>query len=88
MHCTHYHRVGAMRADGSEIQLGDDWQDAVTDRAALYDGINAPGELTERYLRDRAAMLSWKRHCPYDDIQPESGPSTSSRAARRSTSGT
>ncbi len=58
---------------------------AVTGSTVLYDGINAhgeldlydpatgQGELSERYLRDRAAMLSWKQHFAYDDIQPESG---------------
>jgi hypothetical protein len=68
-----------------EVQLSDGRIIAVTGSNVLYDGINAhgeldlydpatgQGELTERYLRDRAAMLSWKQHFAYDDIQPESG---------------
>ena len=55
---------------------------AVTGSSVLYDGINAhgeldlfdpasgQGELTERYLRDRAAMLTWQMQFNTDDIQP------------------
>ena len=56
---------------------------AVTGSSILYDGINAHGELdlydpatgtgafSERYLRDRAAMLTWQNQFNADDIQPE-----------------
>ena len=53
---------------------------AITGSPALYDGINAQGELnrynpttgnlTEQYLKDRAAMLSWKLHFGTHDTQP------------------
>lgn len=58
---------------------------AVTGSTVLSDGINAHGELTryqpttgtgnltEQYLKDRAAMLAWKLHFGTKDIQPESG---------------
>ena len=55
---------------------------AVTGSSVLYDGINAHGELdlydpasgtgalTERYLRDRAAMLTWQNQFNTDDVEP------------------
>ncbi|HBU28883.1 MAG TPA: hypothetical protein DEB56_03775 [Thiobacillus sp.] len=58
---------------------------AITDSSVLYDGINAHGELdlydpatgrgnlTDQYIKDRAAMQSWKQHFAYDDIQPVGG---------------
>jgi len=54
----------------------------VTGSSALYDGINAHNELklytptsntgrfTEQYLKDRAAMLSWKLHFGTHDTEP------------------
>jgi hypothetical protein len=55
---------------------------AVTGSWVLYDGINAHNELklytptsntgrfTEQYLKDRAAMLSWKLHFGTHDTEP------------------
>ena len=55
---------------------------AVTGSSALYGGINANGELTrydpatgqgvltDQYLKDRAAMLSWKLQFGLDDTAP------------------
>ncbi len=37
----------------------------------LYDPATGAGALTERYLRDRAAMLAWQMQFNTDDIQPE-----------------
>ena len=39
----------------------------------LYDHSTGEGALTERYLRDRAAMLTWQNRFNTDDIQPENG---------------
>jgi len=58
---------------------------AVTGSTVLYDGINAHGELnrydsttgtgnlTDLYLKDRAAMLSWLNEISTDDTQPQTG---------------
>ena len=55
---------------------------AVTGSTVLYDGINAHGELnrynpatgsgnlTDQYLKDRAAMLSWKLKFGTNDTEP------------------
>ena len=54
----------------------------VTGSSALYDGINAHGELnrynpatgtgslTEQYIKDRAAMLTWKLKFGTNDTEP------------------
>lgn len=37
----------------------------------LYDPATGEGALSERYLRDRAAMLAWQMQFNTDDLQPE-----------------
>ena len=44
-----------------------------TGELELYDPTTGKGALTERYLRDRAAMLTWQSQLNTDDIQAENG---------------
>ena len=94
MHCRCNFRVGAMRLERLCSSRLSAYRQAyryalyklnpfvVTGSSALYDGINAHGELnrynpatgtgnlTDQYLKDRAAMLTWKLKFGTHDTQP------------------